>query len=136
MALFNEAITFLQENPTQYLATVGLDGGAKVRPWRSLLIHDDKLWFCTANVKKVYAEIKANPNVEFSATAEDNTWIRLSGRAVFEDNRAVKEQYMSEPLLKSIYQSADNPILAVFYLAEAKAVIADFSSNPPREYAL
>ena len=29
----NEVVTFLQENPVQYLATVGRDGKAKCRPF-------------------------------------------------------------------------------------------------------
>ena len=39
-------------------------------------------------------------------------------------------------LVKSLYQSATNPIFEVFYLDEAKATIADFSGNPAKEYSL
>lgn len=63
-------------------------------------------------------------------------WIRLSGKAVFADDRAVKEGCMENPIVKGQYQSADNPIFVVFYLEGAKAVLADFSGNPPREYTL
>lgn len=38
------------------------------------------------------------------------------------------------PIVKGNYQTADNPVFEVFYLADAKAVIADLSGNPPREY--
>ena len=38
--------------------------------------------------------------------------------------------------LQGQYQTADNPIFEVFYLANAKAVISDFSGNPPKEYTL
>ena len=38
--------------------------------------------------------------------------------------------------IRDRYQSADNPIFVVFYLEGAKAVLADFSGNPPREYTL
>ena len=37
--------------------------------------------------------------------------------------------------IRDSYETADNPTFEVFYLAEAKAVIADFSGNPPREYS-
>ena len=40
---------------------------------------------------------------------------------------------MENPIVKGQYETADNPIFEVFYLAEAKAVLADFSGNPPRE---
>lgn len=43
---------------------------------------------------------------------------------------------MSNPIVKGQYQTADNPIFEVFYLDGAKAVIADFSGNPPKEYML
>lgn len=43
---------------------------------------------------------------------------------------------MNNPIVKGQYQNADNPIFKVFYLENAKAVIADFSGNPPVEYSL
>lgn len=79
----NEVVTFLNENPVQYLATVGRDG-----------------------------------------------------KAVFENNRAAKEMCIANPIVKSQYGDAANPIFEVFYLADAHAVIADFSGNPPKEYDL
>lgn len=41
---------------------------------------------------------------------------------------------LENPIVKNNYQTPDNPIFEVFYLADAKAVIADFSGNPPREF--
>ena len=64
-------------------------------------------------------------------------WIRLNGKAVFKNDMDVKEKVIeASPLVKSLYQSATNPIFEVFYLDEAKATIADFSGNPPTEYSL
>ncbi|MCE7700100.1 MAG: hypothetical protein K8E24_015170 [Methanobacterium paludis] len=40
----------------------------------------------------------------------------------------------SNELVKSQYQTADNPIFEIFHLEEAKAVITDFSGKPPAEY--
>jgi uncharacterized pyridoxamine 5'-phosphate oxidase family protein len=40
------------------------------------------------------------------------------------------------PLVKSIYKTPDNPIFEIFYLDDAKAVIADFSGQPPKQYNL
>ena len=42
-----------------------------------------------------------------------------------------KEMCMNNPIVKGQYDKADNPIFEVFYLDDAKAVIADFSGNPP-----
>ena len=130
----NEAIAFLWENPVQYLATVGRDGRAKCRPFMFAGDLDGKLWFCTNNQKDVYRDIVENPYVEVSVASPAYAWIRLSGKAVFEDSREAKEMCMGNPIVKSQYQTADNPIFVVFYLEEARAVLADFSGNPPREY--
>ena len=134
--MMNEVTAFLQENPVQYLATVGRDGRAKCRPFMFCFEQDGKLWFCTNNQKDVYKDMQANPYIEVSISSPSYAWIRLSGRAVFENNMAVKEGCMNNPIVKSQYQTADNPIFTVFYLAEARAVISDFSGNPPKEYIL
>lgn len=132
----NEVVKFLSENPVQYLATVGRDGKAKCRPFMFCLEKDGKLWFCTNNTKDVYKDMKENPYIEISVSSPSYAWIRLNGKAVFENNMSVKECCMNNPIVKGQYQTADNPIFEVFYLADAKAVIADFSGNPPTEYNL
>ena len=130
-----EVIQFLNENPVQYLATVGRDGKAKCRPFMFSGEKDGKLWFCTNNTKEVYQDMLTNPNVELSAASPAYAWIRLNGKVVFEDNRVVKEMCLENPIVKGQYQTPDNPIFVVFYLADAHAVIADFSGNPPQEYS-
>lgn len=132
----NEVVTFLQENPVQYLATVGRDGKAKCRPFMFCFERDGKLWFCTNNTKEVYKDLRQNPYVQLSVSSPSYAWIRLDGKAVFENNHAVKEGCMNNPIVKGQYQTADNPIFEVFYLDGAHAVIADFSGNPPQEFNL
>lgn len=131
-----EVVQFLQENPVQYLATVGRDGKAKCRPFMFCLEHEGELWFCTNSQKDVYKDMQQNPNIEISVASPAFAWIRLSGRAVFENNRAVKEACMANPIVQGQYQMADNPIFEVFYLEQARAVLADFSGQPPKEYIL
>ena len=131
-----EVVTFLQENPVQYLATVGRDGKAKCRPFMFAGELDGKLWFCTNSTKDVYKDMQVHPYVELSVSSPSYAWIRLSGKAVFENNRAAKDMCMANPIVKGQYGDASNPIFEVFYLAEARAVIADFSGNPPQEYSL
>ncbi len=43
---------------------------------------------------------------------------------------------IANPIVKSQYGTADNPIFEVFYLEKAMAVIADFSGNPAQHYTL
>jgi len=131
-----KVIAFLQENPVQYLATIGRDGKAKCRPFMFAGEMDGKLWFCTNSTKDVYKDMQANPYVELSVSSPSYAWIRLSGKAVFEKTMAAKEMCMANPIVKGQYGDASNPIFEVFYLAEARAVLADFSGNPPQEYSL
>lgn len=130
----NKVIEFLKENPVQYLATVGRDQHAKCRPFMFMDEYDGKLWFCTNSTKEVYKDLQENPYIEISTSSPTYAWIRLHGKAVFENNKEVKEICIQNPIVKSQYQTPDNPILEVFYLEDAHGVIADFSGNPPYEF--
>lgn len=130
----NKVVEFLQDNPVQYLATVGRDGKAKCRPFMFLFEKDGKLWFCTNNTKNVYKDMQENPYIEVTVSSPAFAWIRLHGKAIFEDNMEVKEGAMNNPIVKSQYDNAQNPIFEVFYLDDAHGVIADFSGNPPYEF--
>lgn len=130
----NEVVKFLEENPVQYLATIGRDGKAKCRPFMFCFEQGGKLWFCTNSTKDVYKDIQINPYIEISVSSPSYAWIRLNGKAIFENNMDVKEGCMNNPIVKGQYQTADNPIFEVFYLEDAYAIIADFSGNPPKEY--
>ena len=110
----SKVVEFLKENPVQYLATVGRDGKAKCRPFMFIGEMD--------------------PEIEISTSSPSYAWIRLNGKAVFENNMAAKEMCMGNPIVKGQYQTADNPIFEVFYLNNAHGVIADFSGNPPYEF--
>lgn len=37
-------------------------------------------------------------------------------------------------MLKDLYQTPDNPVFKAFYIEHGKAVIDDFSPEPPRTY--
>ena len=129
-----KVVEFLTANPVQYLATVGRDGKPKCRPFMFCFERDGRLWFCTSNQKEVYRETLADPNVEISVSSPEYAWLRLSGRVVYENNRAAKEACMNIPIVKSVYQTADNPTFEVFYLQDASGTIADFSGEPPYRF--
>ena len=130
----NKVVEFLNANPVQYLATVGRDGKAKCRPFMFAGELDGKLWFCTNNTKDVYKDMQENPEVEISVSSPEYAWIRLHGKAVFENNMAAKEMCIQNPIVKGQYGEAANPLFEVFYLDNAHGVIADFSGNPPYEF--
>ena len=128
---------FLKKSQIQYLATVGIDGKPKVRPFQFMLEEGGKLYFCTSNEKKVYKEIKKQPYVEFCASGENFSWLRLNGKVVFSQEIAIKSKIIDfSPIVKSIYKTPDNPIFEAFYLDEASATIADFSGEPPKTFNL
>lgn len=127
---------FLKENPLQYCATVGLDGKPKVRPFQLMYREGGNLYFCTGAKKDVYAELQNNPYLEISVSTMER-WLRIRGRVVWVDDIRAKEKVIAaSPLVKSIYKTADNPVLKVFYIAEGEAVMADFSGNPPEIFKL
>ncbi len=129
-----KAIEFLQANPVQYLATVGRDGKAKCRPFMFLFEAEGKLWFSTNCNKDVYKDMQANPDIEVCIASPAYAWLRLHGSAVFEENAAIKEKAMGNPIVKGQYGAASNPIFKVFYIADPHGVIADFSGKPPYEF--
>ena len=90
--------------------------------------------FCTNNTKDVYKDMQENPEVEISVSSPEYAWIRLHGKAVFENNMAAKEMCIQNPIVKGQYGEATNPIFEVFYLDHAHGIIADFSGNPPYEF--
>ena len=78
--------------------------------------------------------MQANPEIEVTVASPTYAWIRLHGTATFENNMAVKEGAMGNPIVKGQYGEASNPIFEVFYLEDAHGSIADFSGNPPYQF--
>ena len=102
-----------------------------------MLEKDGKLFFCTSNEKEVYKEIKSNPYVELCSSSLESVWVRLHGKVVFKNDPDIKSKILeNNPLIKSIYQTPDNPVFEIFYLEGAEAVFYDFSGNPPKKYSL
>ena len=132
--IMSDVIKFLEENPIQYLATVGLDGKPKVRPFMFILERDGKLYFSTSNQKPLYKEIKKSPFVEIVTASPEFVWFRFNGKAVFSDDIEIKKAILEKSgIVKAQYQTAENPNLEALYIT-GKATIADFSGEPPKEY--
>lgn len=129
-----KVVDFLKANPVQYLATVGRDNKAKVRPFMFLFEQEGKLWFCTNSTKDVYKDMQENPEIEICISDPTYAWLRVHGKAVFENNTSVKEGAMGNPIVKGQYGEASNPIFEVFYIENPHGAIADFSGNPPYEF--
>jgi len=132
----NDVVKFLTENPVQYLATVGPDGRPKARPFQFMFEEAGRLYFCTSNRKDVFAQIKKQPYVEITTSSPKFQWIRLSGKVVFSNDQDIKRKIIEgNDLVRRVYKTAENPVFEIFYLETPRAVIADFSGNPPRDYS-
>ncbi len=126
----SEVVKFLSDAETFYIATVDGDK-PKVRPFGIAIEHENKVYFVTGNQKDVYKQLKANPNFEVSATAKDRSWIRLKGKAVFENNLEVKKKaFEILPALSYIYKTPDSPEFEVFYISDGEASIYSFTEEP------
>ena len=131
-----EVTEFLIQNPVQFLATAGLDNKPKVRPFQFMFEYDNKLWFCTGRKKEVYAELQKSPYIELSVLSNNMKWLRISGKVIFSDSEIIKKKIINQnKLVKSIYQTWDNPTLTAFHLKDCKAVITDLSGKLPVRYS-
>jgi len=120
---------FLKNCETYYLATVSLDNKAKVRPFGTINIYNDKLYIQTGKSKVCYKEIMANPNVEICGMYKGE-WIRVSGILVNDDSVEAKKAMLDNyPSLRSMYDENDSNT-AVLYFKEATATIYSFTNAP------
>ena len=129
-----EVVQFINENPNLFFATVE-NNLPKVRPFQFMFAEGEKIYFCTGNHKEVFKQLEINPNIELSTMSPKFEWLRLNGKVKFINDLDIKNKIIeNSPLVKSIYKTADNPTFEAFYIENWKAVIANFSGNPPKTY--
>lgn len=81
----------------------------------------------------MYRELAKNPNFEITTATAEYAWIRIAGKVEFTDDIELKQKVIdANDLVKSLYQSGDNPVFEVFTIT-GDVTIADFSGNPPRK---
>ncbi len=120
---------FLKEAEIYYLATVDGDQ-ARVRPFGTVNIFEDKLYIQTGKGKAVNKQIKANGKVELCAMKGDE-WIRVSGTLVADDRVEAGEAMLNAyPNLRNMYTTGENGNSVVYYFKDATAVISAFSHQP------
>ena len=115
---------FITEAGVFFLATA--DGKqAKMRPLGAHILRDGKLYFFVGDFKNVYKEMAADPFVEIVAyKPEDKTWLRYTGRAVFEEDETLSAKVIEErPNLKKTYNDETGYKLKLFHLEDASASI-------------
>lgn len=125
----NEAIKYLQECGTFYLATAEGDQ-PHVRPFGAVCEFEEKLYIVTNNKKDVYNQMKLNGKVEICGMHK-GTWIRIKG-IVKEDIRREARVAMMETnkaALSSMYTVDDN-LMTVFAFESGVATIYSFTNDP------
>lgn len=122
----NDLLEFLHAAKTFFLATVE-DGEPRVRPFGLAVSSGGRVYFCTGTEKPCCRQMKAHSGVELCATHPDGRWLRMRGRAVFDDNAEVKRAcFAAAPSLASIYGTPEDPSFAVFYLDAPEATLYAF----------
>jgi len=125
-----EILKILNDAKVFFVATTE-DDKPRVRPFGFAMIFEGKLYFCTGNHKNVYRQLKTNPNLEICAMITEDEWIRINGKAVFDDRQSPKEKVFELcPSLYNIYSSAEDPRFEVFYLTDCEAVIYSMTDEP------
>jgi uncharacterized pyridoxamine 5'-phosphate oxidase family protein len=111
---------------TFYLATVDGDK-PRVRPFGFVMELNGKLYFGTSDQKPSYRQLRENPQVEICGCKDGKTWLRLSGKAVFDLSPETKEKALeAAPHLKEVYSQPDSPVLSLFYIVDGEAVFSSF----------
>ena len=129
-----EVVDFLRSNAMGSLATLE-NGKPRVRPWGFMLEEEGKLWFCTGNTKDVFQQLQQNPAIEFTASSPAYVTVRVRGEVKFSKDLEMKKKIIeNSPLVKSVYQTPENPIFEIFYLEHGKAILSDFSGQPPKTF--
>ena len=128
-----EIIAFLSQNREGMLATVE-NRKPRVRPFQFQYLVNERLYFCTGRSKDVFRQIKENLAVEFSSMSGDMMrFVRVEGTVIMDDNRDVKEKIIAEnPLVASIYRSADNPEFTTFCIEHGKATLGSLTGDPSK----
>ena len=86
-----KVIDFLSANTTVFIATSDA-GAARVRPFQFQFEENGRLWFCTARSKQTFAQLQADPRLEFSCVSPQMVTLRVKGSANLDDNMQVKQR--------------------------------------------
>ena len=129
-----ELVDIIAKAKTLFMATVDGDQ-PKNRPISGHFIDGERVIFGIGGFKDVYRQLAANPKLEFVGLYDGVKWLRLTGRAVFDEGaeREAHQEKMLEtlPFLRKIYNAETGNKLMTFHLEDATAEVVNFM--PPGE---
>ena len=116
---------FLEKSQTYYLSTIYVDK-PKTRPFGTINLFEEKLYFLTGADKDVSKQMHKNQNIEICAVHGDS-WMRVSAKAILDKRKEpISSMLKKYSFLKANY-SADDDNTEVWYLKDATAVIYHFN---------
>lgn len=120
----------LLDNYPAFLATKGTCGNPRVRPIKSALFKDGKLYFCTSKKKNLYKHMQNFSGIEISVFNGKDTWIRIRGEADFSQDLEIKKaMFLKYPEVKEIYKDVENEDFAIFFIKNPSIKIQDFNGR-------
>ncbi|MBO5555736.1 MAG: pyridoxamine 5'-phosphate oxidase family protein [Oscillospiraceae bacterium] len=124
-----EVYEFLKQAGTYFLATSEGDQ-PRVRPFGTVHVYKDRLYFQTGKTKAVSAQLHLNPKLEICAMA-GGKWLRIEATAVEDDSREARVSMLEAyPELQAMY-SPDDGNTEVWFLRNVTATFSSFT-EPPR----
>ena len=129
-----EIISFLNANPTCYLATV--DGDVPhVRAMGMYKADERGILIQLSTVKGVYGELVRNPKVELCYNGSGKV-VRISGTADFIEDQGLKEEVVkARPFLESLVDGHGWDAVKIFCVANPVATVWTMATNlEPREF--
>ena len=130
----DEIVSFINANPTCYLATV--DGDAPhVRAMGMYKADDRGILIQLSSIKGMYGELVKNPKIELCYNGSGKV-VRISGRAEFLEDQALKEELVkARPFLKPLVDAHGWEVIKVFRVASPIATVWTMDTNlEPREF--
>lgn len=126
----NKIAEEIKKTDVFYIATVDTEGQPHVRPFGAVAEFEGRVYICTNNTKKCYAEMLANPKTEISGMEPDGSWIRVVGKLVRDDrDKARAAMLEANESLKNMYHVGDG-IFEVFYLEDVTCTKYSFTAEP------
>jgi pyridoxamine 5'-phosphate oxidase len=129
-----EIISFVNANPTCYLATVEGDT-PHVRAMGMYKADERGILIQLSTIKGMYKELLKNPKVELCFNGSGKQ-VRVSGTAELIEDREVKEEVLKvRPFLKPLADAQGLDVIKVFRVANAVATVWTMATNlQPREF--
>jgi len=126
--IMEKIFSFLDKHIEVALATVENDR-PRIRVFQIMARTAHTLYFATSPTKQVYRQLRANPNIEIMASA-DNIFVRVAGRADFTVDDAMQRNiFLNNPVLPRLY--SDYKALVYFKIEAQEMEYFDLTPTPP-----